>query len=558
MAMPLARFRPKSLKAKILLMGLTPLLGVLLASVLVLIPSLQRALMSARKDEMRHLTQGMMGMLATQEALAQSGAISRPEAQRRALEILKTTRMEGGNYFYAFTQDIKVVTVPIRPDLEGQSVAAFKDKTGTLIYVELNRLADNPDGAYLQIWYNKPGAQGTFPKLIFVQRFAPWGWNLGTGLYVDDLDRQVQVYSWSILGGLLLLSVGLFLWVRNRAGRMVAPLGQLVEGMRHSDLTRQIVLTSEDEIGEAASAFNEYNAGLRRTFLDVAQGVQAMASSATELNALSGQIADATANTSHKATSVATAAEEMTATSSSVAEGMDRASANLAQIADSSGQMTGSIDEIARNAGKARTVTLEASRNVDSISRLMTQLGDAAENIGAIVETITRISAQTNLLALNATIEAARAGTAGRGFSVVAQEIKDLAQKTAVATEDIKRRISGIQSATGSAVGDIHRITAVIQDVTAIVTSIAAAIEEQSMVSRDIAANLGQASAGVMDANRRVAETDQVSHAIARDITSVDQAAGAIAEGTSQVTVAADELARLAEKLDSLVSRFKV
>ena len=558
MAMPLSQFRPKSLKAKILLMGLTPLAVVLLASVLVLMPSLEKALLSARKDEIRHLTQGMMGMLAAQEALAQKGAITQAEAQRRALDILKTTRMEGGNYFYAFTQEIKVVTVPIRPDLEGQSVATFKDKTGTLIYVELNRLADNPEGAYLQIWYNKPGVEGTYPKLIFVQRFAPWGWNLGTGIYVDDIDRQVRGYAFAILGGLLLLSAGLFLWVRGRARRMVAPPGQLVEGMRHSDLTRRIILTTEDEIGEAASAFNDYNAGLRTTFLDVAQGVQAMASAATELNALSGQIADATANTSHKASTVATAAEEMTATSSSVAAGMDRASANLAQIADSTGQMTGSIDEIARNSGKARTVTLEASRGAESISLQMTQLGEAAENIGAIVETITRISAQTNLLALNATIEAARAGAAGKGFAVVATEIKDLAQKTAVATEDIKRRIAAIQSTTGSAVHDITRITTVIQDVTNIVTSIAAAIEEQSAVARDIACNLGQATAGVMDANRRVAETDTVSHAIARDITSVDQAAGEIAQGTSQVTGAADELARLAERLHSLVSRFKV
>jgi len=558
MATPLAQFRPKTLKAKILLMGLTPLVAVLLASVLVLIPSVQRALLSARKDEIRHLTQGVMGMLATQEALADSGAITRAEAQRRALAILKAIRLDGGNYFYAFTQDIKVVTVPIRPDLEGQSVTDFKDKTGTRIYVELNRLADNPDGAYLQIWYNKPGVAGTFPKLIYVQRFAPWGWNVGTGLYVDDLDRQSQVYSWSILGGLLLLSLVLVLWVWRRAGRMVAPLAQLVEGMRHSDLTRRILITSEDEIGEAAGAFNDYNADLRRTILDVTQGIQAMASSATELNVLAGQIAQATAGTSNKASSVATAAEEMTANSSSVVAGMDRASDNLAHIADATGQMTGSIDEIARNSGKARGITAEADRDVDSLGRLMGQLGDAAQNIGAIVETITRISAQTNLLALNATIEAARAGSAGRGFSVVAQEIKDLAQKTAVATEDIKRRISAIQSATGSAVGDIRKVTSVIQGVNTIVNSIAAAIEEQSMVSRDIAANLGQATAGVLEANRRVAETDQVSHAIARDITSVDQAAGEIAEGTSQVTAAADELARLAERLDALVQRFKV
>jgi len=558
MAVSFAGLRTKSLKAKILLMGLTPLLVVFLVSAFVLVPRMEAALLDGRKDEIRHLTQGALGMLSAQEAQAASGAITRAEAQKRALAILKTIRLEGGNYFYAFTQDIKVVTVPIRPDLEGQSVAGFKDKTGKLIYVELNKLADNPDGAYLQIWYNKPGVEGSYPKLIYVQRFAPWGWNVGTGLYVDDLNRQVRLFTWTILGGLLLLSAGLVLWVRSRARAMVAPLGQLVEGMRHCDLTRTITVASEDEIGEAAMAFNDYNAGLRNTFRDVAQGVQAIASSSTELTALSNQIAGSTADTSSRASMVATAAEGMTATSSKVAAGMARASENLASIADSTGQMTGSIDEIARNSGQARTITVDASRSADNVSKQMQELGQAAENIGAIVETITRISAQTNLLALNATIEAARAGSAGKGFSVVAQEIKDLAQKTAAATEDIKLRIHAIQNVTGTAVGDIRKVTAVIQDVSALVTSIAAAIEQQSMVSRDIASHLGQAASGVRDANRQVGETDQVSHAIARDIASVDQAAGQIAQGTGQVTSAAEDLSRLAERLRSQVSRFKV
>ena len=137
----------------------------------------------------------------------------------------------------------------------------------------------------------------------------------------------------------------------------------------------------------------------------------------------------------------------------------------------------------------------------------MQKLGQAAQEIGQVTETITNISAQTNLLALNATIEAARAGTAGKGFAVVANEIKELARQTAEATEDIKARIAGIQDSTGTAISDIGQITTVIKDVGGIVASIAAAIEEQATVTKDVAGNIAQASTGVRDANQHVNQT---------------------------------------------------
>src|SRR3954451_2927057 len=116
----------------------------------------------------------------------------------------------------------------------------------------------------------------------------------------------------------------------------------------------------------------------------------------------------------------------------------------------------------------------------------MNQLGAAAMEIGKVTETITEISSQTNLLALNAAIEAARAGSAGKGFAVVANEIKELAQQTATATEDIKGRIGGVQSSAATGIGEIERVSQVIREVSDIVASIAAAIEEQSTVTRDI------------------------------------------------------------------------
>lgn len=185
---------------------------------------------------------------------------------------------------------------------------------------------------------------------------------------------------------------------------------------------------------------------------------------------------------------------------------MEQAATNLSSVASATEQMSATIGEVASNSEKARHVSAKAGEQATSVSELMKQLGLAAQEIGKVTETITEISSQTNLLALNATIEAARAGAAGKGFAVVANEIKELAQQTAEATEDIKAKISGVQTSAGSAISDIEGITIVISQVGEMVSGIAAAIEEQAVVTKDIAGNIAHASTGVQDVKGRMTE----------------------------------------------------
>ena len=220
--------------------------------------------------------------------------------------------------------------------------------------------------------------------------------------------------------------------------------------------------------------------------------------------------------------------------------------------------MSSTVGEIADNTARANRIGEQAASQALAITGQMQKLGEAAQEIGHVTETINNISAQTNLLALNATIEAARAGTAGKGFAVVANEIKELAKQTAEATEDIKAKIAGIQSSTGTAIGDIGQITAVIKDVGAIVAGIAAAIEEQAAVTRDVASNIAQASVGVREANQRVSETAEASRNIAQDIAGVNRAVADIREGGEQVQASAAELSKLAELLGLQVAQFTV
>jgi methyl-accepting chemotaxis protein len=225
-------------------------------------------------------------------------------------------------------------------------------------------------------------------------------------------------------------------------------------------------------------------------------------------------------------------------------------------VASATEEMSSTVADISGNTSRARAISEQAMGQAQTITDQMQKLGQAAQEIGHVTETITNISAQTNLLALNATIEAARAGTAGKGFAVVANEIKELAKQTAEATEDIKARIAGIQGSTGTAITDIGQITTVIKDVGTIVTSIAAAIEQQANVTRDVAGNIAQASSGVREANQRVSQTAEVSKTIAHDIAGVNASVVDIRQGGEHVQASAVELSKLAENLGAQIAQF--
>jgi len=225
MAGMMDRFRPQSLSGKVLLLVLAPLAVVFLASWLLLVPTLESAFLESRKEYLQHLSETAYGVLEGQEAQVKAGAINREEAQKRALGLLKAIRFGKTGYFYVFTRDLRIVTVPIKPEMEGQLVDSFKDAGGKLIYVELNQLGRNPEGGFLDLVFAKPGQTGVYPKLNYVKCFEPWGWNIGTGVYMDDLRAQIRTYTWSILGGLLLLSGLLFLAVRLRPAHGPASRG---------------------------------------------------------------------------------------------------------------------------------------------------------------------------------------------------------------------------------------------------------------------------------------------------------------------------------------------
>ena len=325
------------------------------------------------------------------------------------------------------------------------------------------------------------------------------------------------------------------------------------------DLTRRLLVTSDTtELGRLAKYFNRFVEKLQTTLRDVADNAETVNHSSASLADLSDTMSGGAQSSSSKSQTVAAAAEEMSSNMNSVAAAMEQASTNVGMVATATEQMTSTIDEIANNTEKARGITIQAVSEAKNAAEKINQLGESAQDIGKVTEAITEISEQTNLLALNATIEAARAGDAGKGFAVVANEIKELANQTAAATEDIRTKIEGIQGKTGETVTEIARVSAIIEQINEIVATIASAIEEQSATTRQIAGNVTQASAGMSEVNENVAQTTVVSGEIARDIAEVNNASGSIADNSTQVNASAVELSSLAKELSRLVGQFKL
>ena len=380
---------------------------------------------------------------------------------------------------------------------------------------------------------------------------------------LEKTRKETSNMIWmALIGGSLFAAAGaifggmvLTRGIATPLGVVVTHLGRIAEGDLSQDASTEF-LARGDEIGTLASAQQAMIVALRKVIQEISGGIQVLASSSTELMSNSTEMTTGSRHASDKSHSVSAAAEEMSSNITSVAAGMEQTTTNLSHVSTATEQMTSTIGEIAQNSEKARRITDEATKQAARITEQIDQLGVAAREIGKVTETITEISSQTNLLALNATIEAARAGSAGKGFAVVATEIKALAQQTAAATQDIKARIAGVQSATEGGITEIGKVSQIIMDVSAIVASIAAAIEEQSTATQDIARNIAEASAGVNDANTRVAETSQVSREIAKDIVSVDQSAKNMASGSDQVRTSAGELSTVAEGLRVTVGRF--
>jgi methyl-accepting chemotaxis protein len=309
--------------------------------------------------------------------------------------------------------------------------------------------------------------------------------------------------------------------IGEMAGAVLVFQKNMVEGerMRAAQAEEQAKKEARQKVIDNAVAGFEASVG---------QIVDTVSSASTELEAAAGTLTKTAETTQQLSGAVAAASEQ--------------ASANVQSVASSTEEMTSSVNEISRQVQESSKIAAEAVQQAQRTDGRINELSKAAGRIGDVVKLITAIAEQTNLLALNATIEAARAGEAGRGFAVVASEVKQLASQTAKATDEISTQIAGMQTATQESVAAIKEIGGTIGRISQIASTIAAAVEEQGAATQEIARNVGEAAKG----------TQQV----AGNITDVNRGAGETGSASAQVLSSAQSLSHESNHLKAEVDRF--
>jgi len=309
-------------------------------------------------------------------------------------------------------------------------------------------------------------------------------------------------------------------------GTVARALSETKSVLADADKREQEQKVAEQQLGEQRRAERMRMAEQFET--SVGSVVETVSAAAVEMQSSAQSVSTTADRTSQQATNVAGAAEE--------------ASANVQTVASAAEELSSSISEISRQVSQSTQVAGAAVSEVEGANAKVQGLAEAANKIGEVVALITDIADQTNLLALNATIEAARAGEAGKGFAVVASEVKNLANQTAKATEEISNQIGGIQGATRDAVTAIGSIGGIINQINEITSAIAAAVEEQGAATQEIARNVEQASNGTQE--------------VSTNISQVTQAASETGSSASQILDAAGQLGRQADLLNGEVSKF--
>jgi methyl-accepting chemotaxis protein len=359
----------------------------------------------------------------------------------------------------------------------------------------------------------------------------------------------------SLLAIGLMLAVGLF-----SMRRITHPVDQAVafaKRMSHGDFVQTIDEHRSDEMGTLVMALNEMVRSIARMFTGIRATSDSLAGSARQLSENARLTLDNARKTSTKSHSVASAAEEMSATMNTAAETVARSASNVEVAVSAAEQMSVSIREVADNTEKARTITHSAVQESAVASKKIHELGAAAHEIHEVTDTISGISRQINLLALNASIEAARAGAAGRGFDVVANEIKKLAIDSSNATDVISVRIETIRESSRESVQHIEVVSQVIGEVNEIVSFIAAAAMQQATSTQEISKSIVETYEGVSEMAAAVTQTSVASHDIAEEIADANLSVSAISDNAASVSASAQQLRNLAEELNQMVDQFK-
>ncbi|MGI3038470.1 methyl-accepting chemotaxis protein [Vibrio diabolicus] len=505
----------------------------------------RQELIETKKKELQAYM--MMGVTAIKPLYDTDVNGSNKEA---AKEILKAMRFESDGYFFAYDSQGVNTLHAIKPSLEGKNLYDLKDENGVAVIAGLIDASQKGDG-FLYFSWHKPTIDSQAPKLGYAEYLSKWDWVLGTGVYIDDIDQQVAMHrelktqelKEHTLSAVLISVVGLIITsvlTSIVVSKGIQPLQHVAASLKDvaaggGDLTARLKVESQDEVGEVAAAFNEFMDKLHPLMQDIhrsATTVQTVSQSLnTQTSQASGQMQDHCLETDK----VVTAVTQMSMTAKEVASNTN---ATAQAIEDANSQVT----EAQREVEQAIEGITELVREIDSTSDAISELSLQTEKITKVLDVIGEIAEQTNLLALNAAIEAARAGEQGRGFAVVADEVRSLASRTQNSTHEIGDMLKQLQNGVSRAVSTmsvsqkrgvktaeesaliqqslsgVHHSIGTIRDMG---IQTASAAEEQSAVAEDINQNLVAIQQIVNNINETLQHAESISTQLSQSGTEI-------------------------------------
>ena len=542
----------KSLLAKLTvkykLLLLTVLTSIsLIAVILVSIQTLKFNLLEDRHLQTQHLTEVATDTVRYFYSQFEQGHFTEKEAKQHALSALSSMHYNKEEYFWVNSINYIMLSHP-KKTLVGQNIENISDPNGVYVFVEMMRVinAQGQGGVDYQ-WYKK-GVAKPVDKASYVKLFQPWGWVIGTGIYLDDVDEIFWQNAET-----LLLTAGLFLllatWLSHQiSANIYKPLHKMRELMvkvnSNNDLTIELKAQGSDELGDIARAFNKMITDFRHVLINISNSSGSLAAQAEELSAVTEQINQGMKIQSDNVKVADIAANEMVVAIKEVAENTHTTlEATHAATAETNDCVSILNENIA-------SVNDLSSRVEHSASQIM-ELKNASKNIGEIVSTIQAIAEQTNLLALNAAIEAARAGEQGRGFAVVADEVRTLASRTQDSTGNITSVIELLQQGIEEAVHNMAQCQKQAQ------SSVALAQQAGGLVS-----NMQKAMLEVTDLNNVISTATEEQHATTEQVKEIIHQINDMTEQTTDSAAhtaqASENLAIFATELNELVASFKV